>query len=279
MQHAERRRSTEASLFVGRAQVRSVITLETDVVTFAVLHFGSHNLTGGIRRFRGDSDFQALASALVGAFEQADEKRVVQLLASFPEYTFSLRSLFSDPQREVLDRLLETPIAEAEAAYRAVYQHDASLIRFLLDLEMTVPPAFRLAAEYVINAELRRAFSLAELDLDRARALLDEANDLRIELDMPGLAFALGQTLEHLALRFRADPDDLDTLQRLADLAAAVTTLPFDVDLWRVQNVYYAVAQSVHRDRLDRGRRGEPDAGRWLELFTTVGERLAVALE
>lgn len=279
MQHSERRRSAEASLFVGRAQVRSIITLKTDVVTFAVLHFGSHNLNGGIRRFRGDSDYQALADALVGAFEQADTTRVVQLLASFPEYTFSLKSLFSDQQREVLDRLLETPVAEAESAYRVVYQRDSSLIRFLLDLEMSVPAAFLLAAEYVINAELRRAFSLGELDLAHARSLLDEANDLRIELDQAGLAFALGQTLERLALRFRDDPDDLDTLQRLADLAAAVMTLPFDVDLWRVQNIYYAVAQSVHRDRLDRGRRGEPDAGRWLELFTTVGERLAVALE
>jgi hypothetical protein len=75
------------------------ITQETDVVTFAVLHFGNHNLTGGIRRFAGEDEFRTLRDELLRAFSTADIAAVVQLLANFPEYTFSLKSLFGDRQR------------------------------------------------------------------------------------------------------------------------------------------------------------------------------------
>jgi alpha-amylase/alpha-mannosidase (GH57 family) len=56
LEHGDRRQSGETVLLVGRARVTSGITQESDVVTFAVLHFGNHNLTGGIRRFAGDEN-------------------------------------------------------------------------------------------------------------------------------------------------------------------------------------------------------------------------------
>jgi alpha-amylase/alpha-mannosidase (GH57 family) len=279
LQHQEHRQKGDARLFVGRARITSVITLESAVLTFAVLHFGSHNLSGGIRRFRGHSDYEALARDLVNAFEQSDTVRVVQLLARFPEYTFSLRSLFRDRLREVLDRLLESSIAEAEEAYRGVYQRDAPLMRFVGDLELPVPRAFLIAAEYAINAELRRAFEVDSLDLARARSLMDEANKLRLQLDRAGLAFTTQQSLERLALRFRDQPDDMAMLEQLADLAASAKALPFEIDRWRVQNLYYDMVQALYHSRRDAARAGDMDAARWVTLFTTVGEQLAVAVE
>ncbi len=278
LQHEEHRQKGDARLFVGRARITSVNTLESAALTFAVKHFGSHNLSGGIRRFRGHSDYEELSRELVSAFERDDTVRVVQLLARFPEYTFSLRSLFRDRLREVLDRMLESSIAEAETAYRTVYQRDAPLMRFLTDLELPVPRAFLLSAEYVINAELRRAFDADTLNLSRARSLMDQATEFKLQLDHAGLAFAVQHSLERLALRFRAQPDDIATLEQLADLAAAANSLPFEIDRWQVQNIYYDMVQNLYPGRRDRARIGDDDAMRWLDLFATVGDQLAVAI-
>jgi alpha-amylase/alpha-mannosidase (GH57 family) len=278
VQHQERRQSSDAKLFVGRAKITSEITQEIDVVTFAVLHFGSHNLTGGIRRFRGDVDYTELSTELVTAFEVADTTRVVNLLARFPEYTFSLKSLFSDRQREIIGRLLHSSVADAETAYRGIYERDASLMRFLIDLGLPIPRAFLLAAEYVINLELHRAFEAERLDMDRARTLRDEATSLELQLDGEGLAFTVQNTLERLALEFRADPSNVETLDKLAQLAATAKSLPFDIDLWRVQNLYYEMVQQLYPAWNDRAREGDASAELWVALFTTVGEQLAVAV-
>lgn len=279
LQHHARRRTHEAGLFVGHAKITSMITLQADVVTFAVLHFGSHNVTGGIRRFRGDSDYALLATELVGAFDQSDTARVVQLLARFPEYTFSLKSLFADRQREILDRLIEAPLVEAETMYRSIYQRDVSLMRFLVDLGQPIPRAFRLAAEYILNVELRRAFDVAQLDLGHANALMEEAAELKIPLDDPLISFTIQRALERLAQEFRERPDDVDTLNDLAQLAAAAKSLPFEIDRWKVQDMFYEMVQNLYPARVDRARAGDADAEQWVQLFSAVGEQLAVAVE
>ncbi|MGH7577809.1 MAG: DUF3536 domain-containing protein [Longimicrobiales bacterium] len=274
----QRRQLGESQLFVGRAKVSSAITLEHEDVAFAVVHFGSQNLSGGLRRIRGDENDHALADQLVGAFEKADTTRVVQLLAQFPESTFSLKSLFSDRRREVLDYLMHDSLVDAEAAYREVYERDASLMRFLIDLDARVPRAFLLAAQYIVDAELRRAFARDHLDLARARLLMTEAETLKIRLDHAGLAYVVKQTLEQLAVEFERDPQDFAALERLADLAAAANALPFEIDRWKVQNLYYGVAQGLYPARLDRARAGDPDASRWVDLFTAVGKQIRVAV-
>lgn len=278
LEHQDQRQSGESRLFVGCANVTSTITHEHDHVTFAVVHFGSQNLSGGIRRFSGEHDYRALADELVFAFEKADTARVVQLLARFPEYTFSLKSLFADRQRELLDYLLRDSVADAETAYHSVYERDAYLMRFLIDLDLPVPRAFLLAADYVINGELRRAFELEHLDLARARLLMDEADSLKLRLDHAGLAFAVQRTLERLALEFQSDPNDIAKLERLADLSASAKSLPFEIDRWKVQNLYYDLAQSLYAERLDRARSGDPESDRWVTLFAAVGQQLAVAI-
>ena len=39
-------------MVIGRASLTSKITQETGDLTYGVLHFGDHNLHGGVRQFR-----------------------------------------------------------------------------------------------------------------------------------------------------------------------------------------------------------------------------------
>src|SRR5687768_4118631 len=178
LEQGDRRQSGDTVLLVGRARVISDITQEAELVTYAVLHFGNHNLTGGIRRFAGENEFRALRDELLRAFSSADLAAVVRLLANFPQYTFSLKSLFGDRQRQILYRVLESSVADAERAYRRLYEENASLMRFLIAQDLPLPRAFGMAAEFVINRDLRAVLTSREIDVARARSLLDEAKSI-----------------------------------------------------------------------------------------------------
>jgi hypothetical protein len=54
----------KAKLIVGRSKVTFDITRAWDVLTYAALHLGDHNVNGGVREFRGDEAFQQLAPSL-----------------------------------------------------------------------------------------------------------------------------------------------------------------------------------------------------------------------
>jgi alpha-amylase/alpha-mannosidase (GH57 family) len=278
LEHGDRRQSGETVLLMGRARVTSAITRESDVVTFAVLHFGSHNLTGGIRRFAGDQEFRELRDELLRAFSTADIAAVVRLLANFPEYTFSLKSLFADRQRAILYRVLESSLTDAERAYRRLYEDNASLMRFLIAQDLPLPRAFRLAAEFVLNLDLRAALSAGAVDLERARSLLDEAEAAAVQLDSGGLGYAVERALEALAHSFVEHPRDIERLEQWAEMASLTEALPFDVNLWKTQNVFYDLLHSVFASMRERAEEGDEAARRWIQLFTELGERLSVAV-
>jgi hypothetical protein len=274
----DRRQSGDTALLVGRARVTSEITQETDVVTFAVLHFGNHNLTGGIRSFAGEDEFRALREELLRAFSTADIANVVRLLANFPEYTFSLKSLFGDRQRAILYRVLESSLADAERAYRRLYEDNASLMRFLIAEDLPRPAAFRMAAEFVLNQDLRTVLTSDDVELDRARSLLDEAEAIEVELDREGLSYAVERALERVANMFLEHPRDMQRLEKWSELASLTASLPFDVNLWKSQNVFYDLLRTVYPAVRERARGGDETAERWIQLFTALGDQLSVAV-
>jgi hypothetical protein len=278
LEHHENRRTHEATLAVGRARVTSEITREHDDVTFAVLHFGNQHLSGGIRRFRSEAEYRALADGLMHAFTNADIPTVVTLLARFPEYTFSLKSLFAERQREILNWLIENNLRQAESAYRRVYEENSALMRFLTDVGVPLPEAFRFAGEYVIEQELRRVLATDPLDLEQARSLLEQAEAIEADLRRRGLAFVVQRTFERLVRNSRAQPDDVRALEQLAEFSTFVRSLPFEIDLWRVQNEFYAMVRANDPARSLRASDDE-SALRWTTLFTAIGEQLAVAVQ
>ena len=278
LEQGDRRQSGDTLLIVGRARVVSDITEESELVTFAVLHFGNHNLTGGIRRFAGEREFRALRDELLRAFSTADLAAVVRLLANFPEYTFSLKSLFGDRQRQILYRVLESSLADAERAYRDLYRENASLMRFLIAQDLPLPRVFDMAAEFVVNLDLREVLASREIDIQRARSLLEEAQATNVQLDRKGLSYVASRALERLALDALEHPGDVARLEAWSDMASLTASLPFDVNLWQAQNIFYRTLRDVYSTMRERAAADDAIARRWVQLFATLGEQLSVAV-
>ncbi|HEY4819137.1 MAG TPA: DUF3536 domain-containing protein [Candidatus Acidoferrum sp.] len=227
-------------LAVGRARFSSDITREAATLDFAVLHLGDHNIAGGVSRFEKSEDYDQLKSSLADSFSKADATQALQTLTEkFSNKTFSLRTLFRDEQRKIVDVILKESLATAAAAYRSIYENQAPLIRFLNGLGIPVPAAFQSAAQIALNSQLKQAFEQRDPDLDAIQSYLKEAAASNIALDVPGLEYAIRRRLETEAEFFVSGPMDLEVVQKLTTLLKFVSTLPFPVVLWEVQNICY----------------------------------------
>jgi hypothetical protein len=267
-------------LSLGRARFTSRITGESVLQSFGVLHFGDHNVNGGVREFRGEEAYQSLVQEISEVFARADLPEVIRLLdRNFGKNIFSLRSLFRDDQRRVLNQILDFNITNSVAVYRQLYEQNAPLMRFLVDLGNPLPKSFQAAAEFSLNRSLREALMAEDPLLDRVQSLLEEARGLKIPLDEVSLGYALKETIERTAERFRAQPGDLPLLQKLENLAALACNLPFPVDLWKMQNFYFRVAHEVYPQFRSGAEKGEDPAKTWVGHFTSLGDRLSCKLE
>ncbi len=249
--------SGRARVAVGRARICSQITREELPISFGVLHFGDHNLSAGVRRFRSEEEYHALATSVSQAFGRSDLPDALrQIDRHFDGMAYSLKSLFRDEQRRIVHRILDSTLGEAEASYSQVYEHHAPLMRFLVDLKMPLPKVLLLTAEFVLNSALRRAFEAADLDFDHIRTLLESAAREQVNLDAAGLEFVLRRRLNRLASAVMSYPDDEQLVATLDAAVGIAQSLPFEVNLWKVQNAFYFLVQQhanedAWRDRLD----------------------------
>jgi alpha-amylase/alpha-mannosidase (GH57 family) len=261
-----------ARLAVGRARVTSQITQEMLPISFGVLHFGDHNLNAGVRPFRSDAEYERLVTDTGETFSRADLAETLRLLdRHFERTTYSLKSLFRDEQRKVLSEIMAAIRDDTEASYRQIYDNYAPLMRYLHEIGAPLPKVLQITAEFVVNSNLRRVLAEEDLDLDRVGALLDTAQRERVPLDGAGLGYILKDRVGEMMERLREDPKNLEALRRMDRVIALVQRLPFEVDLWRAQNIYWELLQNVAPEM-------ENDRA-WMESFAGLGEKLRVRVE
>jgi hypothetical protein len=82
--------------------------------------------------------------------------------------------------------------------------------------------------------------------------------------------------LERIAEELRDMPADPAIMERAEAATAIVRVMPFEVDLWQVQNVYYKLLKTVYPDFKARAERGEDDARRWIDRFDALGDGLRI---
>jgi len=262
---------------VGRAGVRSRITRHAKDVTFGVLHLGDNSLIAGVRPFHGEETYQGLVKDAESAFLRADLADGIRALdRHFEQTSYSLKSLFKDEQRRVVSTLLTSVVNDAEAMYRQIHDNHASLIRFLAEIHMPFPQVLSVTSDFVMNAALRRAFQDDPIDLGRISTLLDTVRRENITLDAAGLSYALSGRINSLMQAFAAMPQDLPTLQRMNEIFSIVNSLPFQVSLWKVQNLFYGLEQTLY-PRV--GERQDSESRQWVRQFTDLGAKLGIVVK
>jgi alpha-amylase/alpha-mannosidase (GH57 family) len=265
---------------LGQARFTSKVTQESEILTFWVVHFGDHNVAGGVQSFAALDGYQDLLESISDSFSRVDIPEVVRLLdRRFGDKTYSLRSLFRDEQRRILKSILAATLAEAETVYLQLYEHHAALMRFIASLGTPTPREFSGAIEYAINSLLRRACSGEELNGERIQNLLKEAQSSNIVLDKTTLEFSLRRKIESLTMRFAADPSSVERMQDLEAALRIVKQMPFPVDLWSSQNRVYAIQTGLYqRMRKKANRGGDPRAQSWVSHYVELSDLLSIRL-
>ncbi|HJZ04715.1 MAG TPA: DUF3536 domain-containing protein, partial [Patescibacteria group bacterium] len=273
-QHFE---SGKVKLAIGRVKMTSEITTESAQLIFGALYLGGHDIKGGVLRFQGEESYRAMVKELGDAFIKECFNDVLLLLDKhFEKSIYSLRSLFRDEQRKILNILLKSSLAESEAAFSQLYEQNAPIMRFVTSLGIPPSKAFYSIAELVLNSKLRNAFENEELDIEGIKALLEEAKLQGVSFDSETLEYSLRMNIERMAEQLLASPADIYLLQKLEEALDLTRSLPFMVNLWRPQNAYYKILKTVYPKILKRAEKEDESAKVWISHFTSLGENLSI---
>lgn len=272
-------RAGRAKMAVGSIEVTSRITHERAAFEFAVIHLGETELTGGVRHPTSPEHYEAMKRDLSEDMRVNGVSSVIRVLDEyFSEPLLSIRALFRDEQRRILNFLCNATLADAESAFHQLHERYDPLMRFHATLGVPLPKVLRTAAEFDVNIQLRRLLENDDLPLSEIDERLREAHDEGVMLDETTL-FALERAVEGAARSFVADPEDLGALQRWETLVALIRDAQMKINLRVPQNEYYKMKKSVRPVVAATAGNGSPTAGRWLQHFDGLGEKLGISPE
>ena len=279
-EHQETFKADTARLLIGRAKVTFDITRAADVFAYAAMHDGDYNVSCGVRYFRGEPAFQKLRGEISKAFGGGDCDAVARLMdRHFGEARYSLKSLFRDEQRKILEQILAATGRDLESRFRHIADQFAPLMRFLKEIGAPLPPALRTASDFILNTELRQQFERDEPDPARIRALLEEAQTDNVGLHREELGYAIKTRLDRWLERLTASPEDTVLLTRVAEIAEIVRAMDLDVNLWKTQNLFFRLLKGVAPGRREQAARGDAAARAWVEPFVKLGEQLGFEVD
>jgi alpha-amylase/alpha-mannosidase (GH57 family) len=239
--------SGRGRLALGRAHIASAITGEQRSFSFSVLHFGDQNITAAVKAY-DDADgpeFEAFAVKAADQVQRAYFPEVIRLLDSYyGRVEYSLKSLFTDEQRRIVQMILNTTLWDIENTLTTIYEDHASLLHYLSQAGLPKPPALTLAAGFAVNAGLRRALESDQVDQAQLRSFLALAKADEVPLETATLSYIADQRMKRAMVELQMSSGSLELLDRALVMGRTLIELPFELNLWQAQNIWYEILRS-----------------------------------
>jgi alpha-amylase/alpha-mannosidase (GH57 family) len=270
--------SGRGRLALGLARVASAITGQWQEFSFVVLHFGDQNITAGVKVYLPEDaeGFEKVVSQAREQVLQANFPEVIRLLDRHYKLDYSLTSLFRDEQRRIIQLILNSTLSDIESSLKHIYDDHASLLHYLSQAGLPKPPALALAAGFAVNAGLRRALEAEPIDISLTRSFLSMAEADEIALDTATLSYVADLRMKRAMLELQRSAGSLEVLDRAVSLARTLAEMPFELNLWQAQNIWYEILRStpLMRTTLD-----SEDHSRWAQGFNELGCHLSIACD
>lgn len=260
---------------IGRARIRSDITWEDDVISFAALHFGDHNLNGGVRLHMGEDAFKGMYQEIKKAFSKSDIPEVIRLMSHhFGTNNYSLKHLFKDEQKHIFDKIIASTLKDIESHFRQIHGQHYPLMQAQDDMQISLPRALSTSIEFVLNQDLLNLLQKEKISIKMLDRVVDEVNRWSFQIDKPTISFMASKKINILMRRFQENPKNIYTLKLLEAFLRILRPLSLNLDLWRAQNDYFAISKQLSTGKHDGNLKDLPP--KWLELFNSLGEYLKV---
>jgi alpha-amylase/alpha-mannosidase (GH57 family) len=271
--------SGRGRIVMGQAHVCSNLTEEQKTVLFAVLHFGDQNITAAVKPY--DESQSAAHAEFVQqvrtAVIRADFPAVIRLFDSyFPAPSYSIQSLFRDEQLRIVELILKTTLSEVEDTLISIYRDQVALLQFLSQSGLPRPAALTLAANFAINAGLRRALESEPIDAIELRSYLGLSRADQVTLDKPLLSYIADQKMKRAMVDLQEEvaesTEQSAALENALLVARTISELPFELNLWQAQNLWYDIYRRM-------GKSCSLDPTSWCRKFFELGKLIRISVE
>lgn len=271
------REAGRQKLITGKVLITSEITGEGRSLNIAVFHLGDHNINAGVKDFVSDEEYSMIRDTLTTAFDRGDITDVIRNIDTlFGKNTFTLRHLFKDEQRRIARQLLQMTYEGIDALYHQIYEDSYAIMNFFLSINIPISRSFKIAAEHVINMQMKDIFKDDDINLERLSHLISEVKKWSLDVDLNAISYIASKRITSMMERFSGRYEDVGLISKIENILKLLSSLPLNLNLYKAQNIYFSVGNSAFRGFREKAEKGDVSSRRWVEEFRKLGYYLHV---
>ncbi|MHC4454437.1 MAG: hypothetical protein ACYSWS_07040, partial [Planctomycetota bacterium] len=137
---------------------------------------------------------------------------------------------------------------------------------------------FLVATEYILNTDIKQVFQEVTVDIDKLSKLIDEAIKWNIKIDTTTLTYVASIWLSSTMDNFRQHTEDLQLFENIDNTLEVLKPLSLSLDLWKVQNNYFAIWKDFYSTMKEKEERGNNFAKSWVDSFLKLGHYLNIKI-
>jgi len=272
----ERREAGKFRLTVSRSKIQSEITLDEETFGCAAVWLGDHNVSCGVKRNMPEEIYRSMLKEMIESFEKGQINETIQLLPKhFEESNYSLKDMFKDDQRRILDVILEGAVKKAIELYEIIYKDNSALLRFMNETRLPKPKPFQAAAEIMLSADIRYILASEDVDVESFARMVSDAKSLSIELDYELIALKASERVAEELARSMESPHDVKRLENIDKLVKVFNELPVRLNLWQSQNIAFKIAEKIYKPMKEKA---DKKSRAWVAAFERVCESIGIRL-
>ena len=237
-----RQASDGTALRIAHVRVSALATGETREMMYALIHYGGHDFSCGIRAWEDQATYDAMKADLLRRYGELSVADMVRGMDEyFPGEPLTLAHLFLEERRHVLDSVIRAALDKPEETYRHIWEENRKLVHYLLQVDVPVPEALRLVGRHVLEQQacdaLERMAELAAIP-ERVFEIAAEAKALDLTLDLTRPRAAARRAVER-ALDAVAEAPTAPHVAAATALIESANRLGLHYGHWAAQNRFF----------------------------------------
>lgn len=278
-QHVQKGNST---LIMGNIEIKSIITNQKSNLVFALIQYADGDFHCSIKEYSDDEEYYNLKQNLTRVFVTNTITEIIRALdEAFGKEYFTLKDIFIEERRKVLQLLLKDKMAKFAQTYQELYKEGKNSIYQMQNLGVAPPEEFKIAAKYALGKRFNDIILDAdgyvdEAELQRIEAMNIEAKALNINLDKTPSNKIFAKKIETNINRL-AYSMEMQQAELLLELFDYVEKMGLEIDIAEAQNTYFTRIYHRIGEIIEAGKKSKRSSEKHFALMLLdIGDKLNI---
>ena len=143
-------------------------------------------------------------------------------------------------------------------------------------MRIPLPKVLANTVVVMMNADILQTLGLEIIDFEKLRKLSSEAKEWGLEVDKTTISFVVTRKINRLMDELASNPEWVRPLEMVEAILKSLQPLDLPLDLWKAQNIFFFINQTLYKDMLIKATTGNEKAKLWCYHFGRLGELLKV---